>query len=95
MPAYWIARITVTDDASYARYAALAGPAVKAFGGEFLARGGEARQMEGSGRPRNVVIRFPHLDAAEACYRSPAYQEALTHAKGASERELVLVEGVA
>lgn len=51
--------------------------------------------MEGQGRPRNVVVRFPDLDAAEACYRSPAYQEALTYAKGASERELVLVEGVA
>ena len=95
MPAYWIARIDVSDTESYSRYAALAGPAIKAYGGEFLARGGEARQMEGQGRARNVLVRFPDLDAAEGCYRSPAYQEALTHARGASERELVLVEGIA
>jgi uncharacterized protein (DUF1330 family) len=27
-----------------------------------------------------------------ACYRSPEYQEALSFAKGAAERELVIVE---
>lgn len=95
MPAYWIARVDVTDSEAYARYAALAGPAIKAYGGEFLARGGATRPLEGKARARNVLIRFPDLDAAEACYRSPAYQEALSHAKGASERELVVVEGVA
>ena len=32
------------------------------------------------------------VEAAEACYHSPEYQEALSHARGASERELVIVE---
>jgi uncharacterized protein (DUF1330 family) len=49
-------------------------------------------QLEGKERARNVVARFPSLEAAEACYRSPEYQEALDHARGASERELVIVE---
>jgi uncharacterized protein (DUF1330 family) len=39
-----------------------------------------------------VVARFPTLEAAEACYRSARYQEALSHAKGAADRELVIVE---
>ncbi|WP_104020428.1 DUF1330 domain-containing protein [Roseovarius nitratireducens] len=92
MPALWIAHVTVTDDAAYGRYAALAGPAIAAHGGEFLARGGRYVQLEGKDRPRNVVARFPSLEAAEACYHSPEYQEALDHARGASERELLIVE---
>jgi uncharacterized protein (DUF1330 family) len=92
-PAYWIAHVTVTDEDAYARYAALATEAVAAHGGEFLARGGRFVQLEGKERPRNVVARFPSLEAAEACYRSDTYQKALGHARGASERELMIVEG--
>jgi len=75
-----------------ARYAALAGPAIAAHGGEFLARGGRYVQLEGKDRPRNVVARFPSLEAAEACYHSPEYQKALDHARDASERELLILE---
>ena len=42
-----------------------------------------------------MLVEFPDLAAAEACYNSPAYQEALSHARGASVRDLVIVEGVA
>lgn len=92
MPALWIAHVTVTDDAAYGRYAALAGPAIAEHGGVFLARGGRFVQLEGKERPRNVVARFPSLEAAEACYHSQAYQAALDHARGASEREFLIVE---
>ena len=92
MPALWIAHVTVTDAEAYDRYAALAGPAIAAHGGVFLARGGRYVQLEGKDRPRNVVARFPSLEAAEACYHSPEYQEALDHARGASERDVVIVE---
>jgi uncharacterized protein (DUF1330 family) len=51
-------------------------------------------QLEGNDRARNVVVEFPDLASAEACYRSAAYQEALGYAKGASVRDLVVVEGV-
>jgi uncharacterized protein (DUF1330 family) len=92
MSALWIAHVTVTDAEAYGRYAALAGPAIAAHGGAFIARGGRFVQLEGKERPRNVVARFPSVEAAEACYHSPEYQEALSHARGASERELVIVE---
>ena len=49
-------------------------------------------QLEGKERPRNVVARFPDVETAEKCYYSDAYQAALAHARGASERELVIVE---
>ncbi|MDO5758534.1 MAG: DUF1330 domain-containing protein [Rhodobacterales bacterium] len=92
MPALWIAHVTVTDDEAYGKYAALAGPAIAKHGGKFIARGGRFVQLEGRERPRNVVARFDSLEAAEACYRSPEYQEALSHARDASERELLIVE---
>ena len=92
MPALWIAHVTVTDAEAYGRYAALAGPAIEKHGGRFIARGGRYVQLEGTDRPRNVVARFPSVEAAEACYRSPEYQAALDHARGASQRELLIVE---
>mgnify|MGYP006445511843 CR=1 FL=1 len=92
MSALWIAHVTVTDEDAYGRYAALAGPAIAAHGGAFIARGGRYVQLEGKERARNVVARFPSLEAAEACYRSAEYQDALAHARGASERDLVIVE---
>lgn len=94
MAAFWIAHVTVTDEVAYARYAALASEAIAVHGGTFLARGGTAIQKEGRAHPRNVVAKFPSLEAANACYESARYQEALTHAKGASERDLVLVEAL-
>ncbi|MCV2870539.1 DUF1330 domain-containing protein [Defluviimonas sp. WL0002] len=90
--ALWIAHVKVLDAERYGKYAALAGPAIAKHGGTFLARGGRYVQLEGNDRPRNVVARFPSLDAAVACYHSPEYQEALSHAKGASERDLMVVE---
>jgi uncharacterized protein (DUF1330 family) len=94
MAAYWIAHVTVSDDEAYARYAKIASEAIGAHGGEFLARGGRHRQFEGKDRPRHVVARFPSFEDAEACYLSPRYQEAVDIAKGASERDLVIVGGV-
>ncbi|MFL2789683.1 MAG: DUF1330 domain-containing protein [Paracoccaceae bacterium] len=94
MSAYWIGNVKVTDEEAYGRYAAIATVAIKEHGGIFLARGGKYEQLEGRDRSRNVLARFPSLDAAHDCYYSEKYQEAVSHAKGASERDLVIVEGV-
>ena len=92
MGALWIAHVTVTDEAAYAKYAALATEAIAEHGGVFIARGGRFVQLEGQARPRNVVARFPSVEAAETCYNSETYQRALSHARDASERELMIVE---
>ncbi len=92
MPALWIAHVTVTDAEAYAKYAELAGPAIAKHQGKFLARATRYVQLEGKDRPRNVVARFESLEAAEACYHSDEYQAALAFAKGASERELMVIE---
>ncbi|MCV2447331.1 MULTISPECIES: DUF1330 domain-containing protein [Paracoccus] len=92
MTALWIAHVTVTDPEAYGEYARLAGPAIAAHGGVFLARGSRFVQLEGTERARNVVARFPSVEAAVACYQSAEYQAALDHARNAAERELVIVE---
>lgn len=92
MSALWIAHVNVTDAEAYGRYAKLAGPAIAAHGGVFLARGARYVQLEGTERTRNVVARFPSVEDAVACYRSAEYQAALDHARNAAERDLVIVE---
>ncbi len=92
MGALWIAHVTVTDEEAYMKYVAIATVAVTEHGGEFIARGGRFIQFEGKERPRNVVARFASVEDAEACYHSARYQEALSFSKGASERELMVIE---
>ena len=92
MPALWIAHVHVTDAEAYGKYAKLAGPAIAAHGGHFLARGGEYHILEGADRERHVVAQFPSKQAAIDCYHSAEYQAALSHANGAAERDLVIVE---
>jgi len=95
MPAaYWIAHVTVTNPEAYALYAKGATDAIAAHGGVFLARSGRYVQLEGTDRARNVLARFPSLEAAVDCYNSAAYQAALDHARGAAVRDLVVVEGL-
>ena len=92
MPALWIAHVTVTDEEAYKKYAAGATVAIAEHGGEFIARGGRYVQLEGKDRPRNVVAKFPDVETAEKCYHSVSYQAALAFERGASERELMIVE---
>ena len=94
MTALWIAHVEVTDPEAYGRYAVIATEAITAHGGVFLARGGRYVQLEGQDRARNVVARFPSLEAAVECYNSARYQEGLAHAKGAAVRDLMVVEEV-
>ena len=90
--ALWIAHVDVLDVERYQLYAVPAGSVIASFGGVFLARATRAVQLEGEGRARNVVARFPSLEAAVACYSSPEYQAAMAAALGASVRSLMVLE---
>ncbi len=93
MPAYWFSSADVVDEAALAEYAKLARPAIEGRGGRYLARGGRHVSLEGTARQRHVIIEFPSLEAAQACYDSLEYQEPLVVAKMAVERDAVIVEG--
>ncbi|WP_438957302.1 DUF1330 domain-containing protein [Cognatiyoonia sp.] len=94
MPTYAIVQVDVKDADEYGKYAALAGPAVTKYGGEFLARGGAVEVMEGTSRDRCVIICFPDMETAKSFYHGPEYQEALSYALPVSERDYKFVEGV-
>ena len=94
MKAYWIAHVTVTDPEAYTGYQALAPAAFAAHGARFLARGGAHEVMEGPVLDRHVVIEFPSLQAAQACYRSAEYQAARARRDGAAVAHVVIVEGL-
>ena len=95
MPAYWVARSRINDAVAYKRYTDQVPDIINRFGGKVLARGGDFRILEGSDKyHRFLVIEFPSLSDAEACWKSEAYQSASAHRRdGAGEVELILVDG--
>jgi uncharacterized protein (DUF1330 family) len=94
MKAYWIAHVTVTNPEAYKGYQALAPAAFAAHGARFLARGGAHQVMEGPVLDRHVVIEFPSLADAKACYASAEYQAARACRDGAAVAHVVIVEGL-
>ncbi|MFN0265149.1 DUF1330 domain-containing protein [Tepidamorphus sp. 3E244] len=90
---YWIVHMDVTDPEAYKAYVAANGPAIAAFDGKFLTRGGTSEVKEGALRARHVVLEFPSYKAATDCYASEAYQAALKLRSNASAGDLVIVEG--
>ena len=95
MPAYWVARANITDPVAYKKYTDRVPDIVSRHGGKVLARGGRYRIMEGPETfHRHVVIEFPTLEQAVACFESPEYQEAAAFRRaGGGVVENVIVDG--
>ncbi|KGJ16224.1 DUF1330 domain-containing protein [Paracoccus sanguinis] len=91
--AYWVAHVTVDDPQGYEAYRAANGAAFARFGGRFLVRGGPQSVVEGTARPRTVVIEFASRADAEACYASAEYQAALALRRPCSQADVVIVDG--
>jgi uncharacterized protein (DUF1330 family) len=93
--AYWISTYrSISNPDALAAYAKLAGPALAAAGGRFLARGMPAQVYEAGIQQRTVLLEFDSVEAARAAHDSPAYQEALAALAGGADREIRIVEGV-
>lgn len=91
--AYWIGRVDIADPEAYKAYVAANAEAFRKYGARFLVRGGPATLKEGGQRARNVVIEFPDLKAALACYESPEYARALALRLPVATADIVIVEG--
>ena len=91
---YWIMfyRKILNADA-LAAYAKLAGPAIEAGGGKFLARGVPAKVYDGGIHERAVLIEFPSVEQAVATFESPNYQAAAKLIAGAVERDVRIIPG--
>ena len=95
MSAYWLARAKITDPVAYKKYTDQVPGILMRYGGTVLARGGRYQVMEGpEDFQRFVVIEFPTLEQAVACFESPEYQDASAFRRnGGGTVENVIVEG--
>lgn len=93
--AYWISAYrAVKNPDKLAAYAKLAGPALTAAGGRFLARGEPAQVYELGMRQRTVLVEFDSVAQAVAAHDSPAYQQALVALGDGADREIRILEGL-
>lgn len=92
--AYWVSVYkAVHDNDKLAAYAKLAGPALTAAGGRFLARGLPAKIYEEGVEQRTVLLEFDSVAQAIAAHDSPGYQEALAALGDGASREIRILEG--
>jgi uncharacterized protein (DUF1330 family) len=92
--AYWIACYReISDPARLAAYARLAGPAIEAGGGRFLARTVATNAYEDGRLERTVLIEFDSVEQAVAVHDSATYQAALALLNGGVVRDLRIVPG--
>ncbi|MFZ8925117.1 MAG: DUF1330 domain-containing protein [Candidatus Puniceispirillaceae bacterium] len=94
--AYWITTYhSISDISKVEAYAKLAGPAVEACGGQYLARGVVAQAVYEAGiAERTVLSVFPSLEAAITAHDSPGYGAALEALGDGAVREIRIIEGL-
>ena len=96
MSGYFIVRCEYFNESEYKGYAKLAADAVKEFNGEFLVTGkGTQNQKESGTLPKTVVVKFDSYEDALSCYKCNAYEEALKFIEESSDRDFVIVDGIA
>ena len=95
MPAYVIVQVDIHDPATYERYKALAPSSIAAYGGRYIARGGQSAALEGEWEPRRVVIlEFDDVARARAWHASPEYREARALRHACARSQMIVVEGL-
>jgi len=94
MPAYVINDMEITDPQRFEEYKRLSPPTVAAYGGRFLARGGEVTAVEGGWQPRRlVVLEFPSVAQARAWLDSAEYAPARRLRQLSANSRMVVIEG--
>jgi len=95
MAAYVILDITVNDPAKYEDYKKLAPPAIEAYGGKYLVRGGSMEILEGDWQPNRVVIlEFQSIEMAKNWINSPEYSDALALRHQTATSHAIVVDGL-
>jgi uncharacterized protein (DUF1330 family) len=93
--AYWVTTYrSISNPDAMQAYSALAGPAIMAGGGRFLARGNPATAHESGLMQRVVLIEFDSVEQANQTYEGDAYQAALKVFNNAADRDIRFIEGV-
>jgi uncharacterized protein (DUF1330 family) len=90
---YWIARVDVSNPDAYRKYIEANAEPFARFGARFLVRAGPYQRVEGEARARNIVLEFPSIEAARACYEDAGYQRAKALRVAASVGDIVIIAG--
>lgn len=93
MAGYIVVQVDVHDAETYETYKPMVPPTLKAFGGEFVVRGGDQDVLEGDWPPRTVVIRFPDVESAKAWHASDEYAPAKAVRQASATTNMLVVEG--
>jgi len=96
MAAYVIAQVDVNDPERYADYRTMVPTSLAAYGGKFIARGGNTEVLEGEKQlpGRLVIIEFESMERAKAWWASEEYREAKALRQATSNGTLFLVDGM-
>ena len=95
MAAYVIVEIEVTEPVGYAEYRELAPPIVAAYGGRYLARGGDVTVLEGDWRPtRLVILEFPSAAQAQAWWDAPEYAAPKALRQRTTRTKMIILDGL-
>ena len=95
MSAYVVVEIEVLDQERYEEYKQLAPPAIAAYGGRYLVRGGEVETLEGSWSPKRlVIVEFPSVERAREWWRSAEYERAKALRQACARTEMIVVAGL-
>lgn len=93
MSAYVIVHATIKDQDKLNEYGAIAGPSIKAAGGELVTAAKVTDVLAGThNHERTVIIRFDNVQAARDWYVSEAYQSALPLRERAMDAVFMIVE---
>ena len=91
---YLVANIRVKDHDKFQKFAGMAGPAIKKYGGKVLARGPVAERLEGDITGIVMIIEFESKAVATSFYHSVEYQAAKAIREECSDTDLMIAEGV-
>ena len=94
MPTYVINEIVITEPDRFQTYADQVPAILKAYGGEYIIRGGAPERVDGPEPPhRLVVLKFATREAARAWRNSPEYLAILPIREATSTSRVYIVDG--
>lgn len=95
MAAYVIVDSNVTDPEGFKAYATKVRDTLGAHGGKPVINTDNITVLEGDWKPKRVVVlQFDSVEAIQAWYDSPEYQDILPHRLASAKDKLLIVEGL-
>tara|TARA_B100001013_G_C24287249_1_gene315353 strand:+ start:241 stop:531 length:291 start_codon:yes stop_codon:yes gene_type:complete len=95
MSGYFIIQINVKNKENYKEYISKVTPIVEKFGGEYIIRGGESKNVEGKWPyERTVVLKFPNYEMVHKWHESDEYKPIKKIREDNSECNAIIIEGI-